>query len=250
MKDNRFKSFAGLMFMGGFLFISSCRPEPLEVDFSFIIDSYSLSVPEPSGLAYSVDKESFFVVSDRGKLYQISLTGTIIRELPYIGNDTEGVTVDPITANIYVCEEGRGDLVKLNSSGVMIDSYNLLDNPGNSGLEGLTYNIELNEFYLLKEKDDGILIKYSIEDDLTTIINLNFSSDYSGIFYNESSRKLWIVSEEERTLTQCNLNGSVIKSYSFPINGIEGIVVNDDETVAYVVSDPNSKLYKLDLTIN
>lgn len=243
------KNIIGLVIVGGLLLITSCRPEALEVDFSFITDSYELSIAEPSGLSYAADKQSLFTVSDEGMVYEISLTGATIRQLPYIGSDLEGITVNPISSTIYVCEEGKGDLVKLNSSGNAQESYNILNNPGNSGLEGLTYNAQSDEFYLLKEKDDGLLITYSVNTNVSTSINLGFSSDYSGIYYNESTQKLWIISDEARTLTQCNLSGSAIKSYDFPISGVEGIVVNDEETVAYIVSDTNNKLYKLDLTL-
>ena len=96
---------------------------------------------------------------------------------------------------------------------------------------------------------EGLLIKYSIDNNAKTQVKLSFALDYSGIYYNNLSDKLWIVSDESRTLTQCTLNGTKIFSYQLPISGVEGIVVNDEETIAYVVSDPNNKLYKLDLTI-
>ena len=208
-----------------------------------------MSIYEPSGLSYSSDRQSLYTVSDRGMLYEISLTGSVISELPFTGNDFEGITVDSLTSDIYICEEGKGRLVKLNSKGVEQSSYNILNNPGNKGLEGLTYNKNLDEFYMLKEKTDGLLIKYSVTNNTKTQVKLNFANDYSGIYYNGVSNKLWIVSDESKTLTQCTLGGIKIKSYKLPISGVEGIVVNDAETEAYLVSDPNNKLYKIDLTI-
>ncbi len=95
---------------------------------------------------------------------------------------------------------------------------------------------------------EGLLIKYSINNNTKTEIKLDFAYDYSGIYYNHVSDKLWIVSDESRTLSQCTLDGIIIKSYKLPVSGLEGIVVNDDETEAYVVSDPNNKLYRIDLT--
>ncbi len=229
--------------------MASCRPESFEVDFSIILDSYEMSIYEPSGLSYSSDKESLYTVSDRGMLYEISLTGNTIRELPFTGDDFEGITIDSLTSDIYICEEGKGDLVKLDSKGNKLTSYNILDNPGNKGLEGLAYNKNLDEFYMLKEMSEGLLITYSVKNNSQTEIKLNFAHDYSGIYYNNVSNKLWIVSDESKTLTQCTLDGIKIKSYELPISGVEGIVVNDAETEAYVVSDPNNKLYKIDLTI-
>jgi len=231
------------------LLMAACRPEPFDVDYSIILESYKLDIKEPSGLTYSPDQESFYIVSDQGMAYQVSLTGTTIKQLPYTGDDFEVIVTDPSTSDIYICEEGKGDLVKLNSNGIELATFNILDNPGNTGLEGLTYNQNEKEFYMLKEMADGLLIKYSTSNDTKTQVKLNFALDYSGIYYNDKSNKLWIVSDESKTLTQCTLNGAKIMGYQLPISGVEGIVVNDEETVAYVVSDPNNKLYKLDLTI-
>ena len=238
-----------LFIVGVFLLMTSCRPESFDIDYSIILDSYEMSIYEPSGLSYSSDRESLYTVSDRGMLYEISLTGKTLRELSYTGDDFEGITIDSSSGNIFICEEGNGKLVKLNSSGVKQTSYSILNNPGNTGLEGLAYNKSLDVFYMLKEKSEGLLIKYSVNSNTKTEIKLDFAYDYSGIFYNSVSNKLWIVSDESKTLTQCTLGGVKIKSYKLPISGVEGIVVNDEETEAYVVSDPNNKLYKLDLTI-
>jgi uncharacterized protein YjiK len=244
------KSVVSLIVVGGLLLMASCRPESFDIDYSIILDSYEMSIYEPSGLCYSPDKLSLYTVSDRGMVYEISLTGNTIRQLSFTGDDFEGITVDPLTCDIYICEEGKGKLLKLSNNGVVQNTYSILNNPGNIGLEGLTYNNNLDEFYLLKEKSEGLLIKYSVSSNTTSQINLGFAYDYSGIYYNSISNKLWIVSDESKTLTQCYLSGMKIKSYDLPISGVEGVVVNDEETVAYVVSDPNKKLYKIDLTIN
>jgi len=232
----------------GMLLLVSCRPESFIIDTSSILETYSMGIPEPSGLSYSSDKETLFTVSDQGMAYEISLTGETIRELPFTGDDLEGITVDPLSSDIYLCEEGKGTLIKLNSLGVLQNTYNILNNPGNSGLEGLAFNNALQEIYLLKEKSEGLLIKYSINNNTKTEIKLNFADDYSGIYYNSVSEKLWIVSDESRTLSQCTLSGVELKHIELPISAMEGVVVNDEETEAYVVSDLNKKLYKIDLT--
>ncbi|MEN8250467.1 MAG: SdiA-regulated domain-containing protein, partial [Bacteroidota bacterium] len=137
--------------------LASCRPESFDIDYSIILDSYEMSIYEPSGLSYSSDKESLYTVSDRGMVYEISLTGNTLRELPFTGDDLEAIFVDPLTSDIYICEEGKGKLVRLNGNGILQGDYDILNNPGNSGLEGLTYNNNLDEFYMLKEKSEGLL---------------------------------------------------------------------------------------------
>lgn len=229
------------------LLLVACRPEPYNIDYSKILETYELTINEPSGLCFSSDKSSFFIVSDQGMLYEVSISGSLIKEFAYTGNDFEGVTIDPATSSIYLCEEGTGNLLKLDLNGNKLGSFNILNQAGNNGIEGLTYNRNLNEFYLLKEKNEGLLIKYSTESNIKKEIVLNFAYDYSGIFYNEMTGNLWIVSDESKTITQCDLDGNKIKSISIPISGMEGIVVNEDETEAYVVSDPNKKLYLINL---
>ncbi|MBT5529955.1 MAG: hypothetical protein HOK35_12410 [Cytophagia bacterium] len=242
---NRFLLFSIL----GLLFMFSCRPESFDIDMSIIKDSYEIQIEEPSGLAYSKDKLSLYTVSDQGKIYQISLTGDVLRELPFKGDDFEGITVDSETSEICICEEREGNLIKLDSIGVFQSTYDILQTPGNSGLEGLTYNHSDEVYYMLKEKMQGTLIKYDVKSNSVTQLVLGFAHDYSGLFYHHISNTIWIVSDESRTLTRCTTEGIALKIYDLPISGVEGIVVNDDETEAYVVSDPNNKLYKIDLTM-
>ena len=239
------KNVGRILGLVGLLFVAACNKE--ETD-TIVAEIFSLSIAEPSGLSYSVDKQSFYTVSDRGTLYNISIDGKTIKQLHYTSEDFEGVTVNPNNGKIYVVKERVGELVELDSDGWKSNTYKIIGDSGNSGLEGVTYDAKRDLFYMLKEKDPNMLITYSIADGITKNINLDFALDYSGIFYNQSTDKLWIVSDESNTLTRCDLEGNAEKSYALDnLQGIEGIVVNDDETIAYVVSDPNNKLYKLNL---
>ena len=229
----------------GLLFVASCSKDQ---DDSIVEEIYSLSIAEPSGLSYSADRESFFTVSDRGMLYSMSFNGENAKQLHYTSEDLEGVTVNPNNGRIYVVKERVGELIELDSDGWKINTYKIIGDSGNSGLEGVTYDAKRNLFYMLKEKDPNMLIVYSLDDGIVKQISLDFASDYSGIFYNQSTDKLWIVSDESSTLTRCDLEGNAEKSYALGnLQGIEGIVVNSEETEVFVVSDPSNKLYKISL---
>ncbi len=232
----------------GVSLLISCIPDSIPIDNSMVLDTYKMSIYEPSGLSFTANGKDFFTVSDRGMIYKISQKGETIKQLIYEGEDFEGVTVDNINYQIYIVKERSGELVKLDYSGNKINTYNIIGESGNSGLEGVSYDSDNDVFYLLKEKDEGLLIKYSISKGKLSETRLQFASDYSGIYFNSSTSSLWIVSQESKTLTKCTTEGIKIKSYKLPISGIEGVVVNDEETIAYVVSDPNNKLYKLNLT--
>ena len=72
------KSVVRLFVVGALLLMTSCRPESFNIDYSIILESYEMSIYEPSGLSYSSDRQSLYTVSDRGMLCEISLTGMVI----------------------------------------------------------------------------------------------------------------------------------------------------------------------------
>ena len=61
-----------------------------------LIDSYSLDVPEPSGLSFGPDKKTLLTVSDHtNHIYELDLQGKVLRIFEYTGKDLEGVTYNP-----------------------------------------------------------------------------------------------------------------------------------------------------------
>jgi|LGVF01.1.fsa_nt_gb uncharacterized protein YjiK len=232
----------------GFSFIVSCIPDSFEIDDDMILEKFSLlPIYEPSGLSYSPNKDFLYTVSDRGQVYKIGFDGKKIDQLPYTDEDFEGVTVNSSTSNIYVVKERTGELVELTPQGTVINTYKVIGDSGNSGLEGITYDSSRDVFYLLKEKTPGLLITYSLKTGKIKERQLSFAIDYSGIYYNKATDNLWITSQESNTLTKCNVSGTPITEYSIPVYSIEGVVVNDEETEAYIVSDKDNMLYKINL---
>jgi len=242
------KNVVRFLFVVGFSFITSCIPDSFEIDKKMISETLSLlPIYEPSGLSYSSNKDFLYTVSDRGMIYKIDFKGNKLEQLPYTDEDFEGITVNPATSNIYVVKERTGELVELTSEGKVIKTYSVIGKSGNSGLEGVTYDSKHDVFYLLKEKSPGLLITYSLEIGKIREKQLGFAIDYSGIYYNKSTDNLWITSQESHILYKCTTLGKVIEKFSIPIYSIEGVVINDEETEAYIVSDKDNKLYKINL---
>lgn len=227
--------------------LACCIPDSLEIDSSMIKESYELSVYEPSGLSYSFDKKSFYVVSDRGGIYQISKTGRYIKQISNLSGDLEGISIDHENKVMFVVNENKSNVQELDQNSKVLDEYSILGAAGNEGLEGITYDSTRGLLYMLKEKSPGSLIKYSLVNKTKTVIQLGFANDYSGIFYNALTDNLWILSDESKTISKCSLNGKLITSYNMPVSSMEGLLVNPEETEAYVVSDKNKRLYIIDL---
>jgi uncharacterized protein YjiK len=207
---------------------------------------YLLAVKEPSGLAFSKSKDALYIVSDNnGKIYKISFTGEVIEKLPFQGKDLEGIDVDKTNGDIWVVEERKQHIMHLSSRGELIEKITdvHVDTKNNSGLEGIAKNGDT--LYLLIEKDPGMLIKYNIKSRLWNKHRLEFAKDFSGIDYDTTDNTLWIVSDESRTLNHCQLNGTLISSQELDIKQAEGVAVDRQNKIAWIVSDGGNSLYRV-----
>jgi len=83
-----------------------------------LIAEYALDIPEPSGLALSVNGRYLWTVSDQtGCVYKITLDGKAIRQLSYRGDDLEGVVQSPVDSTLWVAEEQLREVVQLDTLG-------------------------------------------------------------------------------------------------------------------------------------
>jgi uncharacterized protein YjiK len=229
------------------VFVVSCgKDEDTEGLLKLSLDSqYALDVPEPSGLSFSRNKTFLYTVSDQtGKIYKISFEGELMSTLGFIGSDLEGITVNPKDGQIWVVEERNRKMIQLSASGSELNSFsiNVEQHEMNSGLEGITFNGNNEHFYLLNEKIPGKLIETNKQGVIFTETNLNFASDFSGVFYDDLEDFLWIVSDEAKIVSKCFLDGTLIESYKLPISSAEGIVVKSSEKKIFIVSDASEKL--------
>ena len=176
------------------------------------------------------------------KIYKLSTSGNTLQTFNYIGNDLEGVS--SFTENkLLLAEERTKEIVEYDMSTGSYQKHKIEydNNDENSGIEGVAFNANDNSIFMLNEKDPGLLIRLRSNYTILSMYELNFASDYSGIFYESSSNNLWIVSDQNKTINKCNLVGELIESYPISVTKAEGITVTNDKI--YIVSDLDSKLY-------
>ena len=233
------------IFLAIWLF-TGCRNE--QADSSAVLsplEVYNVSIPETSDLCFGASTDILYTVSDRtAKAYKITTQGKVLSELAYTGNDLEGICY---VGNqfLYVAEERLRKIVKLDLQGTQISekAIPVEKNDDNSGLEGISFATFNNHFYILNEKNPGLLIE--TDENLNVIKNhpLTFSSDYSGICVDNLNQQLWIVCDELATVNQCTMEGKLIKSYRIPVSNPEGIAFNPKTNELYVISDSEARLY-------
>jgi len=205
--------------------------------------SYNINIAEPSGLAVNDAGDVLYVVSDNtAKVYSVSTNGDLIKTLSYTGNDLEGVST--FTENkLLLAEERTKEIVEFDMSTGITSKHKIIyeNSDENSGIEGVAYNTSDGTIFMLNEKNPGKLIRLRSDFSIIAEYNLNFSADYSGIFYEKSSNNLWIVCDQNKTINKCTLRGELIESYSIGVTQAEGIAIANNKI--YIVSDAEGKLY-------
>lgn len=221
-------------------------PDPIYLQPS---SSITLEVAEPSGLALSSSSSNLLVVSDKkDKVFEISLSGVIIKEYNFKGEDVEGVT-QLADSSIWIVEEQSNQLIHLDKQGNLVSNFSIsiIQQEENHGLEGITYNEATQEFYMLAEKNPARLI---VTDNTGSILeehSLDFAKDYSGIYHSSEENLLYIVSDQSQLFAQCELDGSPRQIYNFDIPKAEGIAVDEEQGTVYIVSDQTGEMYTFQL---
>lgn len=208
------------------------------------IKSISLTVPEPSGLFFDKTSKTFWTVSDENStIYNIDSLGNIISEIKVNGKDLEGITKLNDTTLVTILERER-TIIFLNINGTELNKINLdLKGEPNKGLEGITYNSTKNELYIINEKDPGLLLTIDSSNSVIKKQELYFTSDYSGLDYVEELDMLWIISDEGNAIMQCTTEGKLIKKFTVDVEQIEGIAVDYENKLIYIISDPLEKMF-------
>lgn len=237
----------------GIVILASCSDNNENISDKDVLEleaSYKINVLEPSGLDVNSEGNALYTVSDHtGHVYKLSTTGNVTQVFNDVGNDLEGVS--SFTENrLLLAEERTKEIIvyDLATGASSKNRINYKNNDENSGIEGVTYNSTDGTIFILNEKNPGKLIRLRPDFSIIAEYELEFASDYSGIFYDRYSNSLWIVSDQNKTINQCTLVGKLVKAYSISVTQAEGIAIANNKI--FVVSDAEAKLYIYKKPIN
>lgn len=219
-------------------------PPPPTIPQLTLIETHALTIPEPSDVAIGEAGMSLWMVGNHPeRVYQLDLSGVLIRELPYDGHDLEGVAFDSRDRTLWVAEENRREVVHLDTDGGVL-SRNALGLTGelNSGLEGICLG-DGGHVFVLNEKLPGMFIDLDLVLTIASEDTLHFASDYSGMTYDPQRACYWITSDESERLFLWSKAGGVAAEYLLPFPKPEGVALDPASHRIYVVSDSTKTLY-------
>ena len=237
----------GLYFLFlGIVFSISCSDDDVQYiqeDSLEFIASYKINVLEPSGLTVDITGKTLYTVSDNtGNIYKLSTEGELLKTYNYYGDDLEGVAIYKEN-KLLIAEERTKQIVEydLSTGESSTHTINYENSFENSGIEGVAYKENDGTIFILNEQSPGKLLRLRSDFSIIIEYDLNFASDYSGIFYDVSLNNLWILSDQSKTLNRCTLQGVLIEKYPINVTQAEGVAITNDKI--YIVSDVEAKLY-------
>ena len=238
----KFSKISSSLFLIG-VFLISCKPDIVkgqnQQEELELISIFNLDIPEPSGLTVSKDEDQLYIVSDdTGNIYQTTLNGAVITEIPLGLKDLEGITFNSELDQFYVVSEKLRKVYTLDLIGNEIGSFKISgkQKEKNSGLEGICYREDNQHLYLVNEKHPKRVLEIDLENNRIESYKISFAKDISGIDFDPNSKTFWIVSDESRKVYQTNEYFEIIQSYSIPVKKAEGIAISKKGLI-YIVSD-------------
>jgi uncharacterized protein YjiK len=221
--------------MIGFLLLQGCMESAAIVQ-----------IPEASGICFSQNSETLFVVEDEGKVYEISRDGAILRQKRIGDYDLEGVACDDVHNRLLLAQEGEDAILVLSQKKLKLTKSikikkrfrgeNILRRDKKHGLEGIAI---VEDFILLSnQKNPSLLLKVTREDKAkVTILELfkHGHEDIAGLTYHDGY--LFMVSDDENLLLKYDIKDKrVIATAKLPQASQEGVAFDNDGYI-YIADD-------------
>lgn len=257
----------------------------LELDFvsSEKIGLTASGLDEPSGLAVSAAGDLWVISDDTKAVFTFSPNDlTKIVTLPIKESEMEAVTLAEADGHFFTINESKGRISRFSmSDGRRLQRQKIRKMAGyatvkssieaadkQSGFEGIAWHPKRHSLFAVLEGPPGLLVEISA--DLKTILssipltadrgfidksNPKATIDFSGLSYDATRKKLWVLSDEAARVFVFDLTTKQVVQ-SLPLHWInakgkrkavkkpEGISLSPDGTQLYVVSDRKARLYQ------
>lgn len=205
-----------------------------------------------SGLTYDKEKNTLYaVINTPPEILNISTSGELISRLKLDSlEDTEGISY--IGNNrFWIVEERKRKvtLVGITSEGIeILKTCSVYDGSGkaNLGTEGITWSPKRNLLFTANEKKPATVFVYTFPSNSICPENPKMiyksKKDIAGLTWDDEKERLFVLSEEGKTVTEIDLNGKIFRESRLDkfvkhIPQPEGITVHGN--YLYIVSEPN-----------
>lgn len=231
------------------------------------------NIPEPSGICFHPERNTLFVVSDEGYVFEMKTDGSSVSQWSVPG-DLEGMTVHPQSGLLYIAVEGDDIILEFDpEKGKVIRQFPINrkfgDDPQflqkqtesyDNGIESIAFVHDHNHpeggtFYVGNQWDPPCIMEVWVplkssqsESAEARIIRfLPFKiDDPAAMYYDCQTGLLNVVSDADNILVEITMEGKLVREYAFPGDNQEGIAV-DSEGFLYIAQDSGGIIKVKDL---
>ncbi len=217
-----------------------------------------------SGITYNPKTDTLFAITNRPrKIYELTKEAEVIREIELKSfKDTEGITF--VENDLFAVVDEKKNLFSIFNIDKDTKSIDLdeikdkfilnIKSYKNMGYEGITYDINKKEFYIVNEKFPMQIIKVknwlkceNINISFENFDMENILDDFSGSYFDSKYNHLLILSDESKMVIEINLDDKKISFGNLKkgqlglkedIPQAEGITMDNNRNI-YIVSEPN-----------
>ena len=195
------------------------------------------AISEPSDICYNVNSNTFFVVSDDGILFEIDLTGKIIRNVKENDADFEAVFTDE--TNVYAVNERHRKIYVYDRVSLQKNKTITVPFGGgrNRAYEAFSFNKTKHAFVLVVEKDPITLIELDANFSITNQFDLSkIARDIAAASFHNGF--LWLLSDEDSTVLKLNPTSyEVLGKWKLPVINPEGLAFDKDGNLVITCDD-------------
>jgi uncharacterized protein YjiK len=203
-------------------------------------------IPEASGICFSQNSKTLFVVEDEGKIYEISTSGEVLRQKRLGDYDLEGIACDDREHRLLLAQEGEDAILVVSQKKLRLKKRikikkkfhgkTILRRDKKHGLEGIT--IVDDSLFLSNQKDPSLVLKVPKKDKAKVpILELlkHGYKDVAGLAYHDGY--LFMVSDSANLLLKYDIKEKrVVATAKLPLASQEGITFDNDGNL-YIADD-------------
>ncbi|MBW1691412.1 MAG: SdiA-regulated domain-containing protein [Deltaproteobacteria bacterium] len=233
--------------------------------FQWIGNIDRVNLEGPSGIVYHSERQTLFVVGDKGDICEIQRDGALVKRKKIRHADFEGITLDPSSGLLYIAIEGEEKIIEVDPADFRVLREFEIDRTfrgstvlkaGGNGIEALafvpdsthpeggTFYIANQGFDLGNKRDPSAIfeayvpLKSGPSQGRAWIIrgiSLN-AIDLSGLYHDQGSGYLYVISGVGNTLFELTRDGDISATYTLPGDNQEGITLDEDGFL-YIAQD-------------
>lgn len=207
-----------------------------------------------SGITWDETTNTLLAVTNNPEqVIQLDRNGNVMTIVPLVEmEDTESISTG--FDNTYLIAEERRRKVNIVTISLGERKYKLLSpsfefdlkGPRNNGIEAVAFSKKNGTMFIANEKKPAEVFKvegFNTSGQKIKIEKIYSSSkDISGLSWSDTRGKLYILSDEGKSLIEADYNGTILRGsdlrdFSDMIPQPEGVAIHGD--IAYVVSEPN-----------